>query len=138
MTYTCTCANGNTPNISDYQDTLPFYICSRWRDDCTAAHPNDLSGQTACQSVTCGTKNATAGASSTTPSGSESDSSASASASSSASATASSSSGSESSASASSDAAQSSETGNAAAAIGMNYGTGILMGGMLAVFGLAL
>ena len=115
-------------------DTMPYYICTRWRDDCTAAHPDDLAGQADCQSVICGQRNASSQAN-------VAGGSASASGSAAPSATASSSGSSESSetsATASSDSAASSETGNTAAAIGMNYGTGILMGGMLAVFGLAL
>ena len=140
LEYECTCTDGSTPNITDYRDTLPFYVCQQWITDCTAAHPNDLSGQAACQSVTCGTQNASQA--STTSSGSSSETSSSSSSetsdSSSDDSDSSSSTDSEPSASASGDAAEASESGNAAAAIGMNYGTGILMSGLLAVFGLAL
>ncbi|KAF2405432.1 hypothetical protein EJ06DRAFT_502645 [Trichodelitschia bisporula] len=61
LTFTCTCLTGNTPNISDYAQTLPSLECDNWVAQCTAAHPNDLAGQTFCQSFLCGRKNATAG-----------------------------------------------------------------------------
>lgn len=144
LSWTCTCTNGNEPNITDFADTMPSYICQRWVADCTAAHPNDLEGQTACQSVQCGMRNA----SSLTSASSGGSSSASAS-SAMASSTGSSSGGSGgsgspgsssggSSASQSASGAASSSTDNAAVAVGTTYGTGILMGGLLAVFGLAL
>lgn len=148
LDWTCTCANGNQPNISNYADTIPAYVCGRWREYCTADHPNDLEGQTACQSVTCGDRNASAGASGSSSSGGGSSASSSAS---SPSSTASSSSGGGSGSSSGGDSSESgspsgsasgaaaSQTGdNAAVAVGMNYGTGLLMGGMFAVFGLAL
>ncbi|TID27501.1 hypothetical protein E2P81_ATG00257 [Venturia nashicola] len=60
LTYNCTCLNGPTGNISDYAQTLPSLECDNWKGQCTAAHPNDLAGQTFCQSFTCGQKNASA------------------------------------------------------------------------------
>lgn len=120
------------PNISDYGNTLPSYICERWIGYCTAAHPNDQSGQFACQSVTCGSRNASAQANSDNTDSSSSSGSASPSS------TPSSTSGGGSSGSDSSSSSEPSQSGNAAMTVGMNYGTGILMGGIFAVFGLAL
>lgn len=106
---------------------LPSFICAQWKADCVAAHPNDLSGQTACLSVTCGTANASKVATSGTGHGSSSSSSAS-------SATA--------SASASKTSSSSSKSTSSSAAVALNlgasYGVGILAVGLAAVFGLAL
>jgi hypothetical protein len=56
LIYNCTCANGNQPNISDYQQTIPGQICLKWYDNCIAAHPSDAIGQAGCQSVKCGNR----------------------------------------------------------------------------------
>jgi hypothetical protein len=54
------CLTGTSPNVTDYSQTLPALECQEWISQCIAAHPNDLAGQTACQSWVCGHKNATA------------------------------------------------------------------------------
>ena len=129
LTYQCVCADGSHPNISDFDQTLPSFICAQWVIDCTAAHPNDLSGQTACQSVKCGMRNASAVPQSG-PGGSQS----SAAPSSSASAT-----GGGGSKTSSGSASSATNTGAAAAlGVGKSYGTGILAVAFAAVFGLAL
>jgi len=60
LEYNCTCLTGTTPNISAYGETLPSLECESWVGQCTAAHPNDLAGQTFCQSFVCGSLNASA------------------------------------------------------------------------------
>ncbi|KXL42022.1 hypothetical protein M433DRAFT_150136 [Acidomyces richmondensis BFW] len=131
LNYTCTCTNGAHPNISAYQQTLPFFICEQWKGDCVAAHPKDLVGQTACLSVTCGTLNASSAESSS----SSAASTLSTTAATSASATI----GSSSSATSSSSSASSTSSSAAMAMIvGKTYGTGILASTWLALFGLAL
>ncbi|KAK1065081.1 hypothetical protein LTR74_008193 [Friedmanniomyces endolithicus] len=156
LAYTCTCSNGNQPNISNYDQTIPSFVCAQWKIDCVAAHPNDLGGQTGCLSLVCGSQNASSGstASSSSTSGSGTASStasstggaaagasstgaSSAAASSTGGAAATSSSGSGAS-TASSSAAAASTSKSAAMNVAMNYGTGILATAMLAFFGLAL
>lgn len=129
LTYTCTCASGNTPNVSDYAQTLPSLMCDEWRGQCTANSPNDLAGQTFCQSFICGSRNASAELSS---SGGSSGSASSSAASSGASAT-------ESSASSTgSTAASSSSAAAVALQVGKEYGTAGMAVVLLGIFGLAL
>ncbi|KAF2764809.1 hypothetical protein EJ03DRAFT_331521 [Teratosphaeria nubilosa] len=134
LNYTCVCTTGNTPNISAYMGTLPYFICEQWIADCVQAHPNDLDGITGCRSVTCGTLNASS--ESTTTSSAASSASSTGSAASTASSSMASSTGTATSSSTSSSATSSS----AAIALGVakTYGTGILAAAMFAVFGLAL
>jgi hypothetical protein len=70
LTFSCECLKGTTPNITDYAQTLPSLECDEWKAQCTAAHPNDLSGQNFCQSFVCGKKNATSQAASASSSAS--------------------------------------------------------------------
>ncbi|KXT11951.1 hypothetical protein AC579_1000 [Pseudocercospora musae] len=130
LTYTCTCSNGNTPNISDYQSTLPFYVCEQWKANCVDSNPNDLDAITGCQSVTCGNKTVAAATAS----------SSSASASSTATASSSGASHTATATHSSTGAAASATESSAAVAmhIAQSYGTGIFVTGLLAVFGLAL
>jgi hypothetical protein len=37
LTYSCVCASGASPNATEYSQTLPFYICQEWGDQCVAA-----------------------------------------------------------------------------------------------------
>jgi hypothetical protein len=61
LTYSCICSNGTVPDVSAYQDTIPFYICKETFVQCTAAHPDDAEGQDGCKNnQQCGTLNATA------------------------------------------------------------------------------
>jgi len=125
LTFDCKCLTGNTPNISDYAQTLPSLMCDSWKAQCTAAHPNDLSGQTFCQSFTCGSKNASAQAASASSSASGSR----------AASTSGSSSG---TATGSSPSSTSSKAAAAALSVARDYGTGAIAMGLLAMFGLAL
>jgi hypothetical protein len=34
LTYTCVCENGIVPNVTQYSQTLPFYICQAWGNNC--------------------------------------------------------------------------------------------------------
>jgi len=126
LTFDCECLTGTTPNISDYAQTLPSLECDAWVAQCTAAHPNDLSGQTFCQSFICGKKNASAsGSSASSPSSSSLS-------------TAAGSSATGSSTTSSTASATASKAAAAAIKAGREYGTGAVAVGMLALFGLAL
>ncbi|CZT19431.1 uncharacterized protein RCC_05282 [Ramularia collo-cygni] len=61
LTYSCVCDNGFSPNVSEYSQTLPFFICQEWGTQCVA---NCGNGNTACQSSCtadhpCGAQNPT-------------------------------------------------------------------------------
>jgi cobalamin biosynthesis Mg chelatase CobN len=61
FTYSCICSNGTEPDVTAYQQTLPFFICQATFSQCINNHPNDAEGQTTCKSdEKCGTLNATA------------------------------------------------------------------------------
>ncbi|KAE9971342.1 hypothetical protein BLS_004478 [Venturia inaequalis] len=125
LTYNCTCLSGPTGNISDYAQTLPSLECDNWKGQCTAAHPNDLAGQTFCQSFVCGTKNATALGSTSSASASSSHATASATSSGSGTAT-------------SSTAASTSSAAAAALKVAQEFGAAGFAFGLFALFGLAL
>lgn len=47
LTYSCVCNNGLSPNVSEYSQTLPFYICQEWGNQCV----NNCNGVSSCQSA---------------------------------------------------------------------------------------
>ncbi|PPJ51662.1 hypothetical protein CBER1_08761 [Cercospora berteroae] len=130
LTYDCSCPDGEARNISDYTQTLPFFVCEQWRTNCVLNHPDDRDGQAACESVTCGAQNAT-----------EAEGGDSSSASTSATPTSTSTDTAETGASETTgtdSSATPSASDSAAMHLAQNYGTGILVTGLLAVFGLAM
>lgn len=40
LTYSCVCENNVSPNITQYSQTLPFYICQAWGTQCVAGCGN--------------------------------------------------------------------------------------------------
>ncbi|KAI9739638.1 MAG: hypothetical protein M1834_006356 [Cirrosporium novae-zelandiae] len=126
LNYTCTCPNGESPDLAEYTDTMPYYICTEASNECVADNPNNATGQEDCRSYySCGTKNV----SDATYAASSSSSSASASATAASTTTA----------SGSSATATATSTENAAVAhIAEKYSTGIVAAGLAAVFGLLL
>ncbi|KAE8451041.1 hypothetical protein EG329_004713 [Mollisiaceae sp. DMI_Dod_QoI] len=46
LTYDCVCGNGMAPNASEYSQTLPYFICTEYGNQCVAG----CNGNTACQS----------------------------------------------------------------------------------------
>lgn len=60
LTYSCICGNGLSPNASEYSQTLPYYICTEWGQQCVAGCGTDNSCQSACvQNHPCGAQNPT-------------------------------------------------------------------------------
>jgi hypothetical protein len=49
LTYNCVCDNGVVPNITEYSQTLPFFICQQWGNTCSDNCNNDPSCQSACR-----------------------------------------------------------------------------------------
>jgi hypothetical protein len=131
LTYNCTCANGTTPNVGIYSESLPAKICTEWVAQCVNSHPNDLDAITKCHATKCGDQNSSALAV---------DNSASSSSSAAPSSTPAPSQSASGSASAAATSASSTGAAAAATALAMakTYGTGIMAAGMFAVFGLAL
>lgn len=126
LTYTCKCADGKSPNVTDYQQSLPAQMCLSWVTQCVASRPNDLTGITECRAVQCGNKSLDAASASTIAAASSSTVAPSSTSSGSASATVAS--------------ATSASSKAAATALGMvrDYATPVFAAGMMAVFGLGL
>ncbi|KAI7639355.1 hypothetical protein KC319_g14452, partial [Hortaea werneckii] len=61
LTYACICANGLSPNISEYSQTLPYYICQEWTNQCVAnCAPADNACASSCRADhPCGALNPT-------------------------------------------------------------------------------
>ncbi|KAF2742596.1 hypothetical protein M011DRAFT_481509 [Sporormia fimetaria CBS 119925] len=58
LTYACVCENGLEPNITQYSQTLPFYICQEWGNNCARACGNDNTCASACrEDHPCGAQN---------------------------------------------------------------------------------
>ncbi|CBX95220.1 hypothetical protein IAQ61_004044 [Plenodomus lingam] len=50
LTYTCVCENGVVPNVTQYSQTLPFFICQEWGNNCVANCRGDNTCQSKCRS----------------------------------------------------------------------------------------
>jgi cobalamin biosynthesis Mg chelatase CobN len=128
-----------SPNVSDYQQTLPAFVCREYVDQCVNAHPNDLDGITTCRDTVCGNKTVDETTSSSTSSESSSSTASSTRSGSGASQTASSTSGGSASQTSGSSASATAASSSASALhMASTYGTGLLAVGILAAFGLAL
>jgi len=61
LQYTCICGNGQQPNATEYSQTLPYYICQEWGQQCIAGCGNNNNDcQAACtQDHPCGAQDPT-------------------------------------------------------------------------------
>lgn len=60
LTYDCTCGNGLAPNASEYSQTLPYFICTEYDNQCVTACNGDSTCQAACRDDhPCGAQNPT-------------------------------------------------------------------------------
>lgn len=60
LTYDCVCGNGQSPNASEYSQTIPYFICQTYGDQCVAACNGDTACQNACRvDNPCGAQNPT-------------------------------------------------------------------------------
>jgi len=58
LTFSCVCANGQSPNASEYSQTLPYFICTEFGNECVAACNGDTNCQSNCRSDNpCGAQN---------------------------------------------------------------------------------
>ncbi|KAH6638155.1 hypothetical protein C7974DRAFT_155266 [Boeremia exigua] len=49
LSYSCVCDNGVSPNITQYSQTLPFFICQEWGNQCVANCNGDATCQDSCR-----------------------------------------------------------------------------------------
>ncbi|KAJ4383024.1 hypothetical protein N0V86_002251 [Didymella sp. IMI 355093] len=49
LTYSCVCDNGVSPNITEYSQTLPFYICQEWGNQCVTGCNGDNTCANSCR-----------------------------------------------------------------------------------------
>jgi len=60
LDYSCVCANGMSPNSSEYSQTVPYFICTQYNTNCVNSCNGDSSCQSACvQDHPCGAQNPT-------------------------------------------------------------------------------
>ncbi|KAF3046664.1 hypothetical protein E8E12_011489 [Didymella heteroderae] len=49
LTYSCVCENGVAPNITEYSQTLPFFICQEWGNQCVTGCNGENTCANACR-----------------------------------------------------------------------------------------
>ncbi|KAI1433841.1 hypothetical protein GGR50DRAFT_666053 [Xylaria sp. CBS 124048] len=54
LTYSCICEDGNSPNLTQYSLTLPFFICQEWGTQCVANCSDSLCASDCRQNHPCG------------------------------------------------------------------------------------
>jgi len=60
LQYTCVCGNGQSPNATEFSQTLPYYICQEWGQQCVANCGNNNACQASCtQDHPCGAQDPT-------------------------------------------------------------------------------
>ncbi|KAI9748230.1 MAG: hypothetical protein M1815_003435 [Lichina confinis] len=60
LVYSCVCKNGQSPNASEYSQTIPYYICTEANTQCVDDCGNNAACQSACREDNpCGAQNPT-------------------------------------------------------------------------------
>src|SRR5271163_1563967 len=60
LDFDCVCGNGQSPNASEYSQTIPYFECQEYGDQCVAACNGDSTCQGACRDNNpCGAQNPT-------------------------------------------------------------------------------
>jgi hypothetical protein len=49
LDYSCVCSNGVAPNITEFSQTIPFYQCQEWGNQCVKACGNENTCATECR-----------------------------------------------------------------------------------------
>jgi len=58
LAYDCVCDNGQSPNASEYSQTMPYFICTEYGTQCVANCGSDTACQSACRDDhPCGAQN---------------------------------------------------------------------------------
>jgi hypothetical protein len=59
--FQCTCDNGESPNLDEYSQTMPYFLCTQWVQDCRADCGSDNSCASDCtENHPCGARNPSA------------------------------------------------------------------------------
>ncbi|KAM0806664.1 hypothetical protein AB5N19_07001 [Seiridium cardinale] len=69
LDYDCACSDGTTPDMNEYVNSLPYFICEQAYENCITDNAGNAAGQGNCTTSIkdkCGTKNATDPTTSTT------------------------------------------------------------------------
>lgn len=48
LSFSCSCASGDKPDLTEYKNTMPFFICQEAADQCNLQHVGDAAGQKSC------------------------------------------------------------------------------------------
>lgn len=60
LIYQCVCADGTTPNATEYSETIPYYLCTEANTQCVERCQGSAACQSACrEDHPCGAKNPT-------------------------------------------------------------------------------
>lgn len=60
LSYACVCSNGLSPNVSEYSQTLPYYVCTEWGNQCVSGCGQDNTCSNNCRANhPCGAQNPT-------------------------------------------------------------------------------
>ncbi|EMC94975.1 hypothetical protein BAUCODRAFT_34973 [Baudoinia panamericana UAMH 10762] len=60
LTYACVCANGLSPNVSEYTQTMPYFVCTEWGNQCSSNCGSNNQCASDCRSQhPCGAQNPT-------------------------------------------------------------------------------
>ncbi|KAH8655872.1 hypothetical protein BX600DRAFT_74086 [Xylariales sp. PMI_506] len=62
LAYACTCSDGESPDLTPYTGTLPYFICQEAYAECVANNANDATAQAQCKpdiQAQCATEEAT-------------------------------------------------------------------------------
>jgi len=49
LTFSCVCGDGLSPNVTQYTQTLPYFICSEWGNQCVTGCNGDNTCSSACR-----------------------------------------------------------------------------------------
>jgi hypothetical protein len=49
LSYSCVCGDGLSPNVTQYTQTLPYFICQEWGNQCVTACKGDNTCASACR-----------------------------------------------------------------------------------------
>ncbi|KAH0252036.1 hypothetical protein KCU84_g24257, partial [Aureobasidium melanogenum] len=131
LQYSCICNSGLTPDMSQYDSTVPTYECQTYKGQCLSTNAGNITAQDLCQKITCASQTASNLVSSSTMASSSSSAASSAS-SAAASTTSAVATGSQ---TAASSAASATHTG---AANALSIGNGALVGSLFGVFAYVL
>ncbi|KAI1805905.1 hypothetical protein F4811DRAFT_513023 [Daldinia bambusicola] len=51
LDFQCVCQGNNEPDMNDYMNTMPWFVCERLQRNCIAANENNAAGQKNCTST---------------------------------------------------------------------------------------